>query len=163
MRPALLTHDDLTTLFHEFGHGLHHMLTRVDDIGVAGISGVEWDACELPSQFMENFCWGGKSSSSSAPTSTPASRCRAPSSSACSRRNFQSGLQMLRHIEYALADMRLHAEPGSERDIQALVDEVRREVAVVPAPAFTATSTPSRTSSTAGTRPVTTVTNGPRC
>ena len=136
-RPALLTHDDVTTLFHEFGHGLQHMLTTVDDIGVAGISGVEWDACELPSQFMENFCWEWEvleRLSAHVDDGTPLPRALFDRMHAA--RNFQSGLQMLRQVESALVDMRLHAEPGSERDIQGLIDEVRREVAVVPAPPF---------------------------
>ncbi len=137
LRESMLTHDDVTTLFHEFGHGLHHMLTRVDDIGVAGIAGVEWDACELPSQFMENFCWEWdvlKRLSAHVDSGEPLPR--ALFEKMLAAKNFQSGLHMLRYIESALSDMRLHAEPGSEQRIQALIDEVRREVAIVPAPAF---------------------------
>jgi len=136
-RPALLTHDDVTTLFHEFGHGLHHLLTRISDIGVAGISGVEWDAVELPSQFMENFCWEWdvlKLLTAHVDTSEPLPRELFEKMLAA--KNFQSGLQTLRQIEFSLMDMRLHAEPGSEADVQALVDEVRSEVSVFLPPVF---------------------------
>jgi oligopeptidase A len=136
-KPALLTHDEITTLFHEFGHGLHHMLTQVNDIGVAGISGVEWDAVELPSQFMENFCWEWdvlKHLTAHVDTGEPLPR--ALYDKMLAAKNFQSGMQTLRQIEFALFDMRLHGEPGRENDIQALVDEVRREVSVMPPPAF---------------------------
>ena len=136
-RPALLTHDDVQTLFHEFGHGLHHLLTRVDDLGVSGISGVEWDAVELPSQFMENLCWewevlqrlsGHVDSGEPLP--------RALFDRMLAAKNFHSGLQMLRQIEFALVDMRLHAEPGSAERIEQIAAEVRAEVSLVPVPAF---------------------------
>ncbi len=136
-KPALLTHDEVTTLFHEFGHGLHHMLTQVNDIGVAGIAGVEWDAVELPSQFMENFCWEWdvvKRLTAHVDSGDPLPR--ALFDRMLAAKNFQSGLQTLRQVEFALFDMRLHAEPGSEERIQALLDEVRAEVAVMTAPAF---------------------------
>ncbi|MBL0731023.1 M3 family metallopeptidase [Piscinibacter sp. HJYY11] len=136
-KPALLTHDEVTTLFHEFGHGLHHMLTQVNDIGVAGISGVEWDAVELPSQFMENFCWEWdvlKHLTAHVDSGEPLPR--ALFDKMLAAKNFQSGLQTLRQIEFALFDMRLHSEPGAEADIQKLVDEVRREVSVMAPPAF---------------------------
>ncbi len=136
-QPALLTHDDLTTLFHEFGHGLHHMLTQVNDLGVSGIAGVEWDAVELPSQFMENFCWEWEvleRLSSHVDTGAPLPR--ALFDRMLAAKNFHSGLATLRQVEYALVDMRLHAEPGSEADIQRVVDEVRAEVAVLQPPAF---------------------------
>ena len=137
LRDALLTHDDVTTLFHEFGHGLHHLLTRVEDIGVAGIAGVEWDACELPSQFMENFCWEwAVLEQLSAHADTQAPLPRELFERMLAARNFQSGLHMVRYVELALADMRLHAEPGSETRIQDVIDEVRREVAVFPTPDF---------------------------
>jgi oligopeptidase A len=137
LRPAMLTHDDLTTLFHEFGHGLHHMLTRVNDIGVAGISGVEWDAVELPSQFMENFCWEwGVLRRLTAHVDSGEAMPRALFDRMLAAKNFQSGLHTLRQVEFALADMRLHAEPGSEDRIQQVIDEVRREVGIVPTPAF---------------------------
>ncbi len=136
-KPALLTHDDVITLFHEFGHGLHHMLTQVDDLAVAGISGVEWDAVELPSQFMENFCWEWEVLSRlTAHADTGAPLPRALFDRMIAARNFQSGLQTLRQIEYALFDMRIHAEAEAAADVQRVIDEVRREVAVVMPPAF---------------------------
>ena len=134
-KPALLTHDNVITLFHEFGHGLHHMLTQVNDIGVAGISGVEWDAVELPSQFMENFCWEWdvlKHMTAHVDTGEPLPR--ALYDKMLAAKNFQSGMQTLRQIEFSLFDMRLHAEPGSETRVQAVIDEVRREVAVLQPP-----------------------------
>ena len=136
-KPALLTHDDVITLFHEFGHGLHHMLTQVNDLGVSGISGVEWDAVELPSQFMENFCWewdvlcqlsGHVDSGEPLP--------RELFDKMIAAKNFQSGLMTLRQIEFALFDMRLHGEPGAEADVQTLLDAVRAEVAVLIPPSF---------------------------
>lgn len=136
-RPALLTHDDVITLFHEFGHGLHHMLTQVNDLGVSGISGVEWDAVELPSQFMENFCWEWdvlQQLSGHVDSGEPLPRELFDKMIAA--KNFQSGLMTLRQIEFALFDMRLHAEPGAEGDVQKIVDEVRAEVAVLIPPAF---------------------------
>ena len=136
-KPALLTHDDVITLFHEFGHGLHHMLTQVNDLGVSGISGVEWDAVELPSQFMENFCWEWDvlcQLSGHVDTGEPLPRELFDKMTAA--KNFQSGLMTLRQIEFALFDMRLHGEPGAEADVQKLLDEVRAEVAVLMPPAF---------------------------
>ena len=136
-KPALLTHDDVITLFHEFGHGLHHMLTKVNDIGVAGISGVEWDAVELPSQFMENFCWEWdvlQQLTSHVDTGAPLPRALYDKMMAA--KNFQSGLMTLRQIEFSLFDMRLHAEAGSADRIQQVVNEVRREVTVNIPPAF---------------------------
>ncbi len=136
-KPALLTHDDVITLFHEFGHGLHHMLTQVNDLGVSGISGVEWDAVELPSQFMENFCWEWEvlqQLSGHVDSGEPLPRDLFDKMTAA--KNFQSGLMTLRQIEFALFDMRLHAEPGSEADVQQLLNEVRAEVAVLIPPAF---------------------------
>jgi oligopeptidase A len=138
-QPATLTHDDVVTLFHEFGHGLHHMLTRVDDLSVAGIAGVEWDAVELPSQFMENFCWEWdvvRSMSAHVVSGEPLPRVLFDRMVAA--RNFQSGLQTLRQIEFGLFDMRLHAEyrPDAQRPVQELLDEVRAEVAVIVPPPF---------------------------
>ena len=136
-KPALLTHDEVTTLFHEFGHGLQHMLTQVNDVGVAGISGVEWDAVELPSQFMENFCWEWEVLKHlTAHVDTGEALPRALYDKMLAAKNFQSGLQTLRQVEFSLFDMRLHAEPGSEEHIQQVVDEVRHEVAVFAPPAF---------------------------
>ncbi|MDC8785911.1 M3 family metallopeptidase [Roseateles koreensis] len=136
-KPALLTHDDVTTLFHEFGHGLHHLLTQVNELGVSGISGVEWDAVELPSQFMENFCWEWEvlqQLSCHVDSGEPLPR--ALFDKMLAAKNFQSGMQTMRQIEFSLFDMRLHAEPGSETAVQTVLDEVRHEVAVMPAPAF---------------------------
>lgn len=136
-KPALLTHDDVITLFHEFGHGLHHMLTQVNDLGVSGISGVEWDAVELPSQFMENFCWEWdvlQQLSGHVDSGEPLPR--ELFSKMIAAKNFQSGLQTLRQIEFALFDMRLHAEPGAEAQVQKLLDDVRDEVAVLIPPSF---------------------------
>lgn len=132
-KPALLTHDEVLTLFHEFGHGLHHMLTRVGELGVAGIRGVEWDAVELPSQFMENFAWEWEVLQSL--TAHVESGERLPRElfdKMIAARNFQSGMQMVRQLEFALLDMLLHADfdPAS-RAVQELVAEVRREVAVI--------------------------------
>ncbi len=136
-KPALLTHDDVTTLFHEFGHGLHHMLTRVEDSGVAGISGVEWDAVELPSQFMENFCWDWSLiQKMTAHVDTGASLPRSLFDKMVAARNFQSGMMTLRQVEFSLFDMRLHVDADSDSRIQAIVDEVRDEVAVNKPPAF---------------------------
>jgi oligopeptidase A len=136
-KPALLTHDDVTTLFHEFGHGLHHMLTKVEDIGVSGISGVEWDAVELPSQFMENFCWEWdvvQQLTSHVDTGEHLPRALFDKMNAA--KNFQSGMMTLRQVEFSLFDMRLHAELGNDQRVQAVVDEVRQEVAVNIPPAF---------------------------
>ena len=136
-KPALLTHDDVITLFHEFGHGLHHMLTQVNDLGVSGISGVEWDAVELPSQFMENFCWEWEvlqQLSGHVDGGEPLPRELFDKMTAA--KNFQSGMMTLRQIEFALFDMRLHGEPGAEADVQKVLDDVRAEVAVLIPPAF---------------------------
>ena len=136
-KPALLTHDDVTTLFHEFGHGLHHLLTQVNELGVSGISGVEWDAVELPSQFMENFCWEWEvlqQLTAHVDSGEPLPRALFDKMTAA--KNFQSGLQTMRQIEFSLFDMRLHAEPGSEASVQALLDQVRSEVAVITPPNF---------------------------
>jgi oligopeptidase A len=138
-RPALLTHDDVITLFHEFGHVLHLLLTRVEELGVSGLSGVEWDAVELPSQFMENFCWEWDvvaPMTRHVDTSAPLPRALFERLRAA--KNFQAGLAMLRQIEYALFDMRLYGEPdpGAGRRALELLDEVRREVAVLVPPGY---------------------------
>jgi len=138
-KPALFTHDDVITLFHEFGHGLHHLLTRVEDLGVAGINGVEWDAVELPSQFMENFCWEWdvlKRMTRHVDSGEPLPR--ALYDKMLAAKNFQSGLATLRQVEFALFDMRLHADfdPASGRAPLELLDEVRREVTVLMPPAW---------------------------
>lgn len=143
-KPPLLTHDDVITLFHEFGHGLHHMLTQVNEHDVSGISGVEWDAVELPSQFMENFCWEWDVlQNMTAHVDTGAPLPRALYDKMIAAKNFQSGMQTLRQIEFALFDMLLHtqldagkAEPDA---VMALLNEVRAEVAVLPSPEFSRT------------------------
>jgi oligopeptidase A len=135
--PALLTHSDLITLFHEFGHGLHHMLTQVDELAVSGIAGVEGDAVELPSQFMENFCWEWEvlqRLSCHADTGEPLPR--ALFDRMVAARHFQGGLRLLRQCEFALFDMRLHAEIGTAARVQAICDEVNAELQPMPAPAF---------------------------
>ncbi|HRD96495.1 MAG TPA: M3 family metallopeptidase [Rubrivivax sp.] len=136
-QPALLTHDDVITLFHEFGHGLHHMLTQVDELAVSGIAGVEGDAVELPSQFMENFCWEWDVLQRlSAHVHTGAPLPRPLFDRMLAARHFGSGLALLRHCEYALFDMRLHIEPGAGARVQALAEEVCVEIQPVPAPDF---------------------------
>ena len=134
-KPALFTHDEVLTLFHEFGHGLHHLLTRVEDLGVSGINGVEWDAVELPSQFMENFCWEWdvlRHMTKHVETGKPLPRELYDKMVAA--KNFQSGLAMLRQIEFAVFDMRLHSETG--RTALQLLDEVRNQIAVLKPPAY---------------------------
>ena len=136
-RPALLTHDDVTTLFHEFGHGLQLMLTQVDDLGVSGISGVEWDAVELPSQFMENFCWEWdvvKRMTAHVDTGEPLPRELFDRMLAA--KNFHSGLGTLRQVELSLIDMKLHTEPQAPARVTEIVDAVRADVAVLRPPAF---------------------------
>jgi oligopeptidase A len=136
-QPALLTHDDVITLFHEFGHGLHHMLTQVNERDVSGISGVEWDAVELPSQFMENFCWEWsvlRHMTAHVETGEPLPR--ALFDKMLAAKNFQSGLQTLRQIEFSLFDMLVHAEHDPAQDFMLLLAQVRDEVAVMRPPAF---------------------------
>ena len=140
-KPPLLTHDDVTTLFHEFGHGLHHMLTRVNERDVSGISGVEWDAVELPSQFMENFCWEWSVlRHMTAHVDTGAPLPRELFDKMLAARNFQSGLSTLRQIEFALFDMLLHTEHDPAQDFMPLLAQVRQEVAVIQPPAFSRTA-----------------------
>ena len=138
VRPALLTHDDVITLFHEFGHGLHHMLTQVEEMSVAGISGVEWDAVELPSQFMENFCWEWNViEHMTAHADTGAPLPRALFDKMIAARNFQSGLQTLRQVEFSLFDMHLHYDFVNQgAGVQGLIDRIRAEVAVLIPPDF---------------------------
>ena len=134
-KPALLTHDDVTTLFHEFGHGLQHMLTQVNERHVSGISGVEWDAVELPSQFMENFCWEWDVlKHMTAHVDTGESLPRSLFDKMVAGRNFQSGMQTLRQIEFSLFDMLLHTEHDPAQDIMPLLQKVRSEIAVLVAP-----------------------------
>lgn len=137
--PAQLTHNEVTTLFHEFGHGLHHMLTKIDVAAVSGIRGVAWDAVELPSQFLENWCWDAdvlKGLTSHVKTKAPL-----PDElieKMLISKNFQSSLAMLRQIEFALFDFLLHRDHGKESDktIQEMLDVIRAEVAVLKPPAF---------------------------
>ena len=171
IRPALFTHYEVITLFHEFGHGLHHLLTQVEDLGVSGINGVEWDAVELPSQFMENFCWewevltdmtghvdslpqsGSLRETRPAPPPAPDGSANAVSAEhvdsgvplprelfdkMLAAKNFQSGLQTLRQIEFSLFDMHLHSafDPGGEKTVLQLLDEIRKQVAVIFPPEF---------------------------
>ncbi|HVH84384.1 MAG TPA: M3 family metallopeptidase, partial [Steroidobacteraceae bacterium] len=136
-RPALLTHDDVVTLFHEFGHGLHHLLTRVDYPSLAGINGVAWDAVELPSQFFENYAWHPEVLQQiSGHFTSGAALPREMQSRLIATRSFQAGLAMMRQLEFALFDFRMHAEysPGRGARVLEILAEVRREVAVVPVP-----------------------------
>lgn len=138
-KPALFTHNEVVTLFHEFGHGIHHMLTQVDVAGVAGINGVAWDAVELPSQFLENWCWESEALafiSGHYETGEPLPADLLEKMMAA--RNFQAAMQMLRQLEFALFDFRLHQEfdPAKPDQIPALLDEVRSQVAVMTPPAF---------------------------
>lgn len=138
-KPALFTHDEVITLFHEFGHGLHHMLTQVEVAGVSGINGVAWDAVELPSQFLENWCWekealafiSGHYESGEALPEELLERMLAA-------RNFQSAMQMVRQLEFSLFDMRVHSDISGERgvDIQAVLDDVRDQVSVFLPPSY---------------------------
>jgi len=135
--PALFTHDEVITLFHEFGHGLHHLLTRIDVPDVAGINGVEWDAVELPSQFMENYCWEYDALSLFARHSeTGEPLPQELYQRMMAARNFQSALQMLRQIEFSLFDIRLHqqADITTAEQIQQTLDQVRKDISVVTTP-----------------------------
>jgi oligopeptidase A len=138
-KPALFTHDEVITLFHEFGHGLHHLLTQVEVLGVSGINGVEWDAVELPSQFMENFCWEWqvlRDMTRHVDGGQPLPRELFDRMIAA--RNFQSGMQTVRQIEFAMFDMQLHADfdpAGAETPLDLLA-RVRRKVAVLIPPAY---------------------------
>lgn len=137
--PALLRHQEVVTLFHEFGHGLHHMLTQVDYRSVAGIQGVEWDAVELPSQFMENYCWDREAVRLlSAHYQTGEALPEALFAKITAAKNFQAGMQMVRQLELALFDFRLHVEYDRARGgrVQEVLDQVRKAVAVVVPPRF---------------------------
>jgi len=138
-KPALFTHDEVTTLFHEFGHGLHHLLTRVDVLGTAGINGVEWDAVELPSQFMENFCWEWDVlAPMTAHVDTGAPVQRALFDKMYAARNFQSGMQTVRQLEFALFDLHLHYDhdPDGNKSVLDLLNDVRAQVAVTIPPPY---------------------------
>ncbi len=136
-QPALLTHDEVTTLFHEFGHGLHHLLTRVEHAGASGINGVAWDAVELPSQFMENWCWepeglalisGHYKTGEALPQNLLEKMLEA--------KNFQSGLMMARQVEFSLFDFELHATHGDGRSVLDVLENIRTEVSVMRPPAY---------------------------
>ena len=136
-KPALLTHDEVTTLFHEFGHGLHHLLTRVEHAGASGINGVAWDAVELPSQFMENWCWepeGLALISGHFESGEPLPQDLLDKMLAA--KNFQSGLMMVRQIEFSLFDFELHATHGDGRSVLEVLEGIRTEVSVLRPPAY---------------------------
>jgi oligopeptidase A len=138
-KPATFTHDEVTTLFHETGHGLHHLLTRGEELGVSGIHGVEWDAVELPSQFMENYCWEWEVvAGMSAHVDSGATLPRELFDKMLAARNFQSGMMAVRQIEFSLFDMLLHSEfdPAGKKSVMDLLNEVRQEVAVLIPPAW---------------------------
>lgn len=138
-KSALFTHDEVITMFHEFGHGLHHMLTQVDEYGVSGIKGVEWDAVELPSQFMENFCWEWEVlRHMTAHVDTGEQLPRALFDKMVAAKNFQAGMQTVRQIEFSLFDMRLHGDfdPNGKLTALDLIEQVRDEVAVIRPPKF---------------------------
>ncbi|MFI3120239.1 MAG: oligopeptidase A [Methylococcaceae bacterium] len=137
--PALLTHDEVTTLFHEFGHGLHHMLTRIDHLGVSGISGVEWDAVELPSQFMENWCWEQEALAlMSGHYQTDEKLPEALFNKMIAAKNFQAGMIMVRQLEFSLFDFRIHRDYDPEKGgrIYEILEQVREQVSVVRPPKF---------------------------
>ena len=136
-KPALFTHDEVITLFHEFGHGLHHMLTQVSDYSVSGIKGVEWDAVELPSQFMENFCWEWDVlRHMTEHVETGAQLPRELFDKMVAAKNFQAGMQTVRQIEFSLFDIKLHSEfdPNGKKTPLALLEDIRDQVAVVRPP-----------------------------
>lgn len=136
-KPALLTHNEVVTLFHEFGHGLHHMLTKVNTAAVSGISGVAWDAVELPSQFLENWCWQAESLRTiSGHYNTGEPLPESDLTNMLAARDFQSAMQMLRQLEFSLFDFELHQVPAADVDVQALLTRIRAEVAVLHPPAF---------------------------
>ncbi len=137
-KPAVFTHDEVITLFHEFGHGLHHLLTQIDEIGVSGINGVEWDAVELPSQFMENFCWEWDVlKHMTRHVDSGAALPKDLFDKMIAAKNFQSGMQTMRQLEFSLFDMRLHYDYQPQKEtLQQLLDEVREHVAVVFPPDF---------------------------
>ena len=138
-KPALFTHDEVITLFHEFGHGLHHLLTRIEDLGVSGINGVEWDAVELPSQFMENFCWEWDVlRHMTKHVDSGATLPRELFDKMLAAKNFQAGMQTMRQIEFSLFDMHLHYDfdPDGQESALDLLNRIRARVAVVVPPAY---------------------------
>ncbi|MGE8496927.1 MAG: oligopeptidase A [Pseudomonas sp.] len=136
-KPALLTHDEVTTLFHEFGHGLHHLLTRVEHAGASGINGVAWDAVELPSQFMENWCWEPEGLALiSGHYQTGEALPQDLLDKMLAAKNFQSGLMMVRQLEFSLFDFELHATHGDGRSVLEVLEGIRAEVSVLRPPAY---------------------------
>ena len=138
-RPPLLSHDDVQTLFHEFGHGLHHLLTRVDELGASGLSGVEWDAVELPSQFLENYCWEWEVLRGiGRHVDTGEALPRELFDRMLAARNFQAGMQTLRQVEFSLFDLRVHRDlrEFTPQAVAEIAEQVRRQVAVVFPPEF---------------------------
>ena len=136
-QPALLTHDEVTTLFHEFGHGLHHLLTRVEHAGASGINGVAWDAVELPSQFMENWCWEPEGLALiSGHYKTGEALPQDLLEKMLAAKNFQSGLMMARQVEFSLFDFELHATHGDGRSVLEVLESIRAEVSVMRPPAY---------------------------
>lgn len=136
-KPSLLTHNEVTTLFHEFGHGLHHMLTKIDVAAVSGINGVAWDAVELPSQFLENWCWDKEALALiSGHHETGETLPEELLNKMLAAKNFQSAMGMLRQLEFSIFDMRIHMEDGKDVDVQKTLNQVRDEVSVFPPPAF---------------------------
>ena len=138
-KPAQFSHDDVITLFHEFGHGLHHMLTKVEDRQASGINAVEWDAVELPSQFMENYCWEWDVlSHMTRHVDTGQPLPRELFDKMIAAKNFQAGMMFVRQLEFALFDMQIHGDfvPGQGKTVRGVLDEVRKEVAVSIPPAF---------------------------
>ncbi len=136
-KPALLTHDEVTTLFHEFGHGLHHLLTRVEHAGASGINGVAWDAVELPSQFMENWCWEPEGLALiSGHYETGEALPQAMLDKMLAAKNFQSGLMMVRQLEFSLFDFELHSTHGDGRSVLEVIEAIRSEVSVLRPPAY---------------------------
>ena len=138
-KPALFTHDEVITLFHEFGHGLHHMLTEVNDYSVSGIKGVEWDAVELPSQFMENFCWEWDVlRHMTQHLETGAQLPRELFDKMVAAKNFQAGMQTVRQVEFSLFDITLHSafDPNGSKTPLQLIEEIRDQVAVVRPPVW---------------------------
>ncbi|MGB2739127.1 MAG: oligopeptidase A [Cognaticolwellia sp.] len=138
-KPALFTHDEVVTLFHEFGHGIHHMLTQINAAGVSGINGVPWDAVELPSQFLENWCWQPEALGFiSGHYQTGAALPQDMLDKMLAAKNFQSAMQMLRQIEFSLFDFKMHAQYSPEKgdEIQQVLNQVRQDYAVIKAPEF---------------------------
>lgn len=138
-KPALFTHDEVVTLFHEFGHGIHHMLTQINAAGVSGIDGVPWDAVELPSQFLENWCWQPEALAFiSGHYQTGEALPQAMLDKMLAAKNFQSAMQMLRQLEFSLFDFKMHAQYSPERgdEIQKVLNQVRKDYAVIKAPEF---------------------------